>query len=95
MWYLRILTASTDSEVEARIRKRLATILNRYAYHVSPMQPYWKFEGWGELGVVMQGIDDIETVAAQLAVHWKGEVADRRWTEFCDEGIEFMWLTEG
>lgn len=92
-WRLRVLTSSTDPEVEARIRRMFETILHGYAYHFSPMQQYWKYEGWGEFWVDMQGVDDIDAIKSQLAVQWKGEVAERQWTKFCDDAINFLWLT--
>jgi hypothetical protein len=96
-WYIRILTSSTVPEVEARIRKTLETILDGYTCQVSPMKPYWKYEGWGELGAEVRGMGDGdgEAVKSRLAGKWEDDVADSRWSDIFDDAVMFLSFGEG
>ena len=93
-WHLRVLASTTDHEVEKRIAEALSSIFEGCSCYVAKMQPYWKFDGWGELVVTVRGIEDIEAVKSRLAVRWIGDVASKRWTDFCDDAIMFLWLSE-
>ena len=89
-YFCRIITEDCSDRTGARImayfRDRLGIV------EFSPMHPYWKTQGRGELTCQFSSDRTLEEVQFMFADQWDSDTADSRRSHiFCPNAV-FLWL---
>ncbi len=89
--FLRVLTTTTDAERAAQIQEKLKKRFRKAELMFSPLEDYWKFEGWGGMNVTMDTARPLEDIQNKLAHKW---VSDTASAEITLPGVGFLWVGE-
>jgi len=94
--HLRVITF--DTHCSARIKVAFSELLARFQcvnIRFSDLEPYYKFDGYGELNIDFSVDDEqIEHIKVLLSNHWEMEVTDSRWATIFCEDISFIWFDD-
>lgn len=91
-YFCRIITENCAQETETRVHSFFRENC-RIISGLSPLRPYWKNPGQGEITCAFSSVHAIEEVRHMLADQWIAETAARERSSIFCPGAVFLWLT--
>lgn len=88
--FCRIITEDCSAGTEARIVDYFNHNLGTIAF--SPMQPYWKTPGCGELTCAFSSDRTPEEIQQMFADRWECDTADSSRSNVHCPGVTFLWI---
>ena len=96
-YYSRIIINEYSKNAETTAKEFVLGVLNALSaseIKFTEFEPYYKFEGTGELNLYFTCDKAKEEIQSCFAETWKHGCADERWSRiYCDK-IMFIWLPE-